>query len=61
MFCNGLQNAEYCIFNKPVNKQRFDLFLQQYNSFMTTELAFSPHWPNYCLVETLPKITADFS
>jgi hypothetical protein len=50
LFCYGLSNAEYHIFNKPVTKERFDLFVKQYKRLMEcdydVELRFvKDGWP----------------
>lgn len=45
MFCSGLTDAEYYIFNKPVTKERFEIFALQYQKLLNTELAFIPQWP----------------
>ena len=54
MFCFGLSDAEYHIFNKPVTKARFELFEQQYKRFMNSEFDIELNfikgdWPE-CLV-----------
>ena len=33
LFCNDLHDQQYCIFNKPVEKDIFDFVVEQYKSF----------------------------
>lgn len=60
MFCNGLKNSEYCIFNKPIGKRQFDLFARQYRDFMTDMLAFAREWPNESAKAEAPFIHMNF-
>lgn len=45
MFCFGLTDAEYYVFNQPVGKSKFELFVAQYKKLMEGELAFVTEWP----------------
>ena len=60
MFCKGLENSEYCIFNKPVGKRQFDLFVRQYKDFMNDMLAFAREWPNESARSESPFIRINF-
>lgn len=60
MFCVGLEDAEYYLFNKPVDKNRFELFLQQYKRFMQDHLAFAPSWPKNMIADCAVSITPKF-
>lgn len=50
MFCYGIENVEYYLFNKPVDKKRFELFRKQYKQYMTQDLSFSQDWPDNLLI-----------
>ena len=57
LFCYGLEDAEYYIFNKPVDKQRFGIIQRQYhNQFSNIELSFvkNNQWPQDMLIATTP-------
>lgn len=45
MFCYGFGNAEYCIFNMPIDKNRYEMISKQYNKFLTELLDFIREWP----------------
>lgn len=60
MFCFGISDAEYHIFNQPVDKERFELFVQQYNRLMNVQLAFSQEWKENLIGEYRPLITQKF-
>ena len=60
MCCNDIGNADYQIFNKPVTKRQFDLFMRQYNDFMAISFAFVPYWPNQSAIVEEPVITSNF-
>jgi hypothetical protein len=46
MFCFRLENAEYCIFNKPVTKEKFEMFSRQYKRlFSEVDLRLCKSWP----------------
>jgi hypothetical protein len=60
MFCKGVIDSDYQIFNKPVTKRQFDLFAQQYKEFMIYSLAFAQHWPNQSAIAESPFITSNF-
>lgn len=46
LFCAGLKDVEYHIFNKPVDKRRFDLIAAQYKKYMSAQLRFVSVWPD---------------
>lgn len=52
MFCDGLEGAEYHIFNKPVDENHFKLFEKQYLKMMTEPLEFVRDWPSDFLSPT---------
>ena len=60
MFCDGLENAEYYVFNKPVDKKYFELFEKQYLKYMTTQLDFIREWPEDLLVSVQITPTRKF-
>ena len=45
MFCHGIENGEYQIFNKPIDKDFFQVFLEQYKNYNNLELNFISLWP----------------
>ena len=53
MFCNGISNAEYHIFNKPVDKERFELYAEQYRRYID-KLNFVENWPSDLTYRTQP-------
>lgn len=57
MFCDGLEDVEYYVFNKPVSKERFEIFVQQYKRFMQTSLTFTNYWPNHLIHDWAPTFT----
>jgi hypothetical protein len=60
MFCEGLENAEYHIFNKPVDKKMYELFETQYKKYMTGQLEFISNWPQNLVVSTHVSPTRKF-
>lgn len=57
MFCVGLEDKEYHIFNQPVTKEKFDIILKQYMRLMdNTELDYlREQWPHDMLIPELPN------
>lgn len=56
LFCYGLVNAEYYIFNKPVDKDRYEIILKQYLRYMNEELSYTREaWPKSMLIPSLPN------
>ena len=45
LFCVGLTQAQYHIFNKPVDKNLYELLERQYKKYMTARLEFVRDWP----------------
>lgn len=45
MFCLGLEDAEYHVFNRPVDKSHYELLERQYLKYMTGLLDFVRDWP----------------
>lgn len=45
LFCFGLKDAEYHVFNQPVGKAKFELFVSQYKKLIEEELCFVTEWP----------------
>ena len=60
MFCKDIGNIDYQIFNKPVTKRQFDLFVRQYKEFMFYSLAFTKNWPNFSAIAESPVIESNF-
>lgn len=54
MFCYGLKDAEYYLFNKPVDKFKYELFKKQYLSLFQGELCFVEDWPTSLLKNIVP-------
>ena len=57
LFCCELNNKEYHIFNKPVDKERFEIILKQYQRIMgELELDYMREpWPESMLIPSLPS------
>ena len=57
LFCCELNNKEYHIFNKPVDKERFEIILKQYQRIMgELELDYMREpWPESMLIPNLPS------
>ena len=51
LFCEGLERAEYHIFNKPVDKSVYEMLEKQYKKYMTVQLDFIADWPENLLVD----------
>ena len=60
MFCNGLTDAEFYIFNQPVDEVRFGIFKQQYLKYMDVALKFVKEWPDDLAVSIKPAISRRF-
>lgn len=60
LFCYGLHDAQYCIFNKPVDKNRFEMIASQYTKWMIGLLTFIREWPCELLAETHVAPTRKF-
>ena len=57
LFCYGLTNAEYHIFNKPIDKDRYEMIVKQYFRYLSGELDYTKGpWPKSMLIPSLPKI-----
>lgn len=61
MFCNGLEGAEYYIFNQPVDKERFEFLVEQYKRLVQYELVFTSDWPENLIKAYTPTFTLKFS
>lgn len=60
MFCFKT-TGEYMLFNKPIDKQRFELFEKQYKKFIDAELDLVYNWPNNTSTETYPLVKYNYS
>ena len=60
LFCDGLENAEYHIFNKPVSQKHYEIFVNQYTKYLQEELEFIKEWPKNLLVEGTTYPTKKF-
>ena len=60
LFCVDIKDAEYHIFNKPVDKNRYEMILSQYNRFIQEGLNLVEEWPEGILVSTSPKVITRF-
>ena len=57
MFCWDINDAEYHIFNKPIDPERFEMLQAQYRKYITEELAYtSSEWPREMLIPTFPHM-----
>lgn len=57
LFCYELKDKEYYIFNKPIDKERFEVVLKQYQRIMNElELAYlRESWPESMLIPGSPN------
>ena len=57
LFCHELEGKEYYIFNKPVDKERFEVVLKQYQRIMGgLELDYMREpWPESMLIPSMPS------
>lgn len=46
LFCQGIQNSEYMLFNKPIAKEQFDIIRRQYQRYAPLTTVMEP-WPPY--------------
>lgn len=60
LFCVDIKDAEYHIFNKPVDKNRYEMILSQYNRFIQEGLNLVEEWPEGLLTSTSPTIITRF-
>lgn len=60
LFCYGLENAEYHIFNKPVDKNRYEVIEKQYKKYMNELLVFIRDWPQDLVIYTSTQPTRKF-
>lgn len=63
LFCFGQKEGEYLVFNRLVNKKRFDVIFEQYKKFIGAGLVFVESWPENLLKKQVPekkKIASDF-
>ena len=60
MFCDGLEDAEYHLFNKPVDKKYYELFEKQYLKYLTEALDFVREWPEDMIVTASVTPTRKF-
>ena len=63
LFCHELEGKEYHIFNKPVDKERFEIILKQYQRIMGgLELDYMREpWPESMLIPSMPSPFAYFN
>lgn len=60
MFCDGLTDASYHVFNKPVDKKRYDMLEKQYLKQAGFILEFIRDWPKELIVYTSTMPTRKF-
>ena len=62
LFCHNLKNLEYCIFNIPVGRQRFEIYDRQYKKILKdSELCFVKDWPSNITQSILPNVDLNLS
>ena len=63
LFCIGLEDKEYHIFNQPVDKERFEIVLKQYQRLMGgVELDYTREpWPESMLIPSRPNLFAYYN
>ena len=60
LFCEGIENAEYYIFNQPFTKEIFELIAKQYHEHFTECLDFVQEWPSKLLSSNFTPIICKF-
>ena len=55
LFCEGISDVNYYVFNKPVAQWQYNLFVSQYKEFLSNSLEFIFYWPHQSLVVEYPK------
>ena len=60
LFCSDLKDAEYHIFNTPVDKKRFEVFMTQYQKYQTEPLRFVEEWPEELITTSIVKTLTKF-
>ena len=62
LFCCDISDKEYYLFNKPVEKERFDVYKRQYEKIMENEsLALSKEWPENLASARTPELDLNMS
>jgi hypothetical protein len=62
MFCAGLSDAEYHIFNKPVDPDRYEMIKKQYLNIVDgISLNYVDEWPIEFVSATVPRVNRKFT
>ena len=62
LMCYGISDKEYCVFNTPVGKERFNIYKKQYQKLMQDiELKFVDEWPEALVQSVTPALDLNFS
>lgn len=57
LFCEGAVEGEYLLFNKPVDKLRFDMIMKQFKKF-AIQLQLTEEWPDK--MSNTPRVYYDY-
>jgi hypothetical protein len=60
LFCESLDGVEYYIFNKPVDKDLYEMLEEQYLKYMGGQLNFIKEWPEDMAVSVYISPTRKF-
>lgn len=60
MFCEGFGDAEYCIFNVPIDKDHYEMIEKQYQKYLKELLAFVRDWPEELAINEIVLPTKKF-
>lgn len=57
LFCDDIEDKEYHVFNKPIDKERFEIIIRQYQRIMgNIELDYMREpWPESMLIPSIPS------
>lgn len=62
LFCEGLTEGEYMLFNKPIPQKQFELIKRQYDNLMQKDLVFSrDDWPQDTTFPETPRPCHNYS
>lgn len=60
LFCFGIKDSEYCVFNTKISKERYDYIKKLYLKMINASLQFC-EWPeDGFIIECAPKIHSDW-
>ena len=60
MFCDGVEDVEYYIFNQQIDKERYKMLEKQYKKYIDGLLEFVSDWPSELVSATYCAPTLRF-